>query len=274
MDLFILFFIFAFGASIGSFLNVVLYRFNTGLTLGGRSMCATCARTLEPYELVPVVSFLALGARCRTCKSKISWQYPVIEIANGCIAVVVYLMGERMEFDSGMIYAAWLLGTFAIHTILLGIIAYDIKHTIIPDTFSALFAAIAIGMAIASLPTPSGEGLLQIFLAGFALAFPFAFLWFISKGKWMGFGDAKLAIGIGWYLGFSLGIASILMAFWLGAIVGVLLMVLTRITGKLGLNMKSELPFAPFLIVGLWIAWIGGISVGEILGVFERLFTI
>jgi leader peptidase (prepilin peptidase)/N-methyltransferase len=94
---------------------------------------------------------------------------------------------------------------------------------------------------------------LDIFSGLILFAF-FAFLWLVSSGKWMGFGDAKLALGVGWLLGLSGGIMAIMLAFWIGAIVSLSLMGLQKLNlSHLGLTIKSEIPFAPFIILGLFL---------------------
>ena len=93
------------------------------------------------------------------------------------------------------------------------------------------------------------------FLSGILLALPFAFIWLISKGTWMGLGDAKLALGLGWLLGLSRLLSGAVVAFWSGAIIGFLLIVFTKKYG-----MKSEIPFAPFLVLGVFIAFLFELS--------------
>src|SRR5258708_6429084 len=83
-------FVFIFGTVVGSFLNVLILRFNTGKTLGGRSQCLVCGKTLNGYELVPLFSFIFLGGRCSKCRSKISIQYPLVELASGFIFLFLF----------------------------------------------------------------------------------------------------------------------------------------------------------------------------------------
>jgi leader peptidase (prepilin peptidase)/N-methyltransferase len=89
------------------------------------------------------------------------------------------------------------------------------------------------------------------FLSGFLIAFPFAFFWLISSGRWMGLGDAKLALGIGWFLGFSLALSALVLAFWIGAVIGISLVLFSK-----KYKMKSEIPFAPYLVLGALLAFI------------------
>ena len=139
-----------------------------------------------------------------------------------------------------------------IFSILVVITVYDIKHKIIPDSLSFLFAGLAfIGLFFAGFENLNWTD----WLAGPILATPFAFLWLISKGEWIGFGDAKLALGIGWFMGLVDGISSIVLAFWIGSILGVFLVFLSKLRtlsfmGKT-FTIKSEIPFAPFLVLGM-----------------------
>jgi leader peptidase (prepilin peptidase)/N-methyltransferase len=102
-------------------------------------------------------------------------------------------------------------------------------------------------------------------LSGPVLALPFALLWLVSSGRWMGLGDAKLILGLGWMLGLFFGIASLVLSFWLGSIVGLILMLLFR--SKVG--MRTEIPFAPFLIVSSFIVFLFNIDIFSIASLFH-----
>ena len=134
-----------------------------------------------------------------------------------------------------------------IFSVLIIIAIYDYHHQIIPNLFVWIFNGLAF------------IGLFRIFNwnnlpAGFILFSFFALLWGVSRGRWMGFGDAKLALGIGWILGITKGIAAITLAFWIGAIAGVLLIYLNK--SKYGL--KSSIAFGPFMILGTAVSFFWG----------------
>jgi len=233
------FLIFVLGAVVGSFLNVVILRLNTGQSVvSGRSKCFTCAQKLKWYELLPVASFVFLRGKCSACKAKISWQYPFVETITGIIFVLLFQQSQNF-LDFGF----WIL----IFSVLIIIAIYDYHHQIIPNLFVWIFNGLAF------------IGLFRIFNwnnlpAGFILFSFFALLWGVSRGRWMGFGDAKLALGIGWILGITKGIAAITLAFWIGAIAGVLLIYLNK--SKYGL--KSSIAFGPFMILGTAVSFFWG----------------
>jgi leader peptidase (prepilin peptidase)/N-methyltransferase len=258
MEIFLYFFVFILGAIFGSFLNVVIFRYHSGVTFLGRSMCFSCGKTLAWQDLIPVLSFAWLGGKCRCCRSKISWQYSVIEALTGILFVLFFWKtgGPAMfENTTSILYFINLGFFFAIANFLVVIVGYDIKHKIIPDVFAYGFAALALSKL---LFLPHYNATSWDFFAGPLLAFPFAFLWYVSGGKWMGLGDAKLALGIGWFLGLWSGFVAIIIAFWIGAIFGVTLIGVGKLTRASffaslfhrRITMKSEIPFAPFLILG------------------------
>ncbi len=265
METFIYFLIFIFGAIIGSFLNVVIFRYHSGATFLGRSLCFSCGKTLLWHDLVPVLSFAALRGKCRFCRSKISFEYAVVEILAGALfALMFWKTGGVAVFLSALNgggsmlwYLLDIFSLFAIGSLLLVIGGYDIKHKIVPDAFVYGFAGLAfLRLIFFPLLVPISP---VDFLAGPILALPFAFLWHISDGKWMGFGDAKIALGIGWFLGLSAGFTAIVLAFWIGAVFGLILIAFGKLARssffeslfRQRITLKSEIPFAPFLIVGL-----------------------
>ncbi len=267
---------FMFGTIIGSFLNVVALRYNTGKSVGGRSSCFSCGKTLEWYELVPVISYFILRGRCSKCGSKISPQYPLVECTTGLLFLGIFLKYSPMlltaPFLSYFILPVAISAIVA--SILMVIVVYDIEHTIIPD--GLVYAFIAIGALIRIyMLVASGFSMGEIWntLAGLFFFTFFFLLWFVSKGTWMGFGDAKLVLGIGLYLGLSEGLSALFLAFWIGSAYGLVLIFLralgkgkTRLfgTGK-EITMKSEIPFAPFLVIGLLLVFFFGINVFQIL---------
>ncbi|OGJ04322.1 hypothetical protein A3G06_02130 [Candidatus Nomurabacteria bacterium RIFCSPLOWO2_12_FULL_46_14] len=253
---------FALGLTIGSFLNVVIYRYNTERHFGGRSACLSCFKKLSWYELFPVLSFVWLRGRCRSCQARISAVYPVVEIITGLIFAMLFLKLENVFFADTLVFAIAFAYFATMFSILLVIAVYDLRHKIIPDMMVLLFGILAFaglflfGNADAApifyphLPDPSS------FMAGLVVSAPFALIWLLSRGAWMGLGDAKLAVGLGWLLGIAGIFSAAVLAFWLGAIVGIFLLIFSKKYGA-----KSEIPFAPFLVLASFLVFIFQINV-------------
>ena len=127
--------VFVFGAVVGSFLNVIILRLNTGKSIvSGRSKCFTCAKKLKWHELLPIASFVFLRGKCSACKAKISWQYPAVETITGIIFVLLFQQSQKF-FDFGFL--------ILIFSILIIIAIYDYHHQIIPNLFVWIFNGLA-----------------------------------------------------------------------------------------------------------------------------------
>ena len=265
MYLLIFIFIFLLGTIIGSFLNVVIYRFNTGRTIvSGRSICMSCSNHLRWYELIPLFSFLIQRGKCRRCASRISHQYPLVEFGTGLIFVLI-----AFKFLSALDISYWfyvILVTFFvfIFSLLMVITVYDLRHKIIPDELSYTLAFVSLVTVFINyggvgsfftIPT------LGNLIAGPLLALPFVLIWYFSKGKAMGLGDGKLVLGLGWVLGISSGLCMIILSFWIGAVVSLLIMLLSKHKNKGKMNMKTEVPFAPFLIISTLITFLFNLDI-------------
>ena len=244
---------FVFGLAIGSFLNVVIFRYNTHRSFRGRSGCMACQNKLSWYELIPLFSFIGLRGRCKNCRTKISIQYPVVEVIAGIIFAGLFLKFQDVFFLDTIGFSITYAFYATVFSLLLVIAIYDLKHKIIPDVLSLALGILSfVGLFFFSnyIFYPHWPSLLE-FLSGILIALPFALMWLLSKGTWMGLGDAKLAVSLGWLLGLSLALSGLMLAFWAGAIIGILLMVFSKKHG-----MKSEIPFAPFLVLGTILAFL------------------
>ncbi len=225
---------FVLGTIVGSFLNVVGLRWDSR-NFRGRSICQSCHKTLRWFELVPILSFLVQGGKCKNCGAKISYQYPIIEIITGLVFATVPL---------------WMLPMFCIYIVIL---IYDFHHKIIPDPL--VYSAIVLSLIYALYNLSTYE--LLDFLAGPILFTFFGLIWLLSHGRAMGFGDAKLGLSVGFLLGATQGFSAIILAFWIGALGSLALMFLGKIgfpKSGIRLTMKSEVPFAPAIIIGAWIS--------------------
>lgn len=270
MDILIWFSIFIFGTIIGSFLNVVILRYGTGVSIArGKSACFSCAKNLSWYEMLPIISFIALRGKCRSCRSKISWQYPLVEFSTGLLFLATCaklngfdLLNQPSFFSVFQVISYFYY--FVILSILMVITVYDLRHKIIPDTLVFALAFISLMWLVANI------GLIDLFqspyifnlIAGPILALPFFLMWLLSRGRWIGLGDAKLALGMGWFLGLVSGVSAVILGFWIGAAVSLLLILAQKLNlrGK-SLTIKSEIPFAPFLILGLLAVFFFGFDV-------------
>ena len=232
----------ALGAILGSFINALSYRFNTGRGMGGRSYCDTCGHTLGVADLVPIISYLYLRGKCRHCGARISIQNPIVEIIAAGTSLLIW-----QAYAAPVPYLFWLL----VWMTLLFVVVYDLRHTIIPWSCSGLLAALAIASLFINFDTLSlALPSLYAVLAGPVLALPLFLISLVSAGRWMGWGDSGLELSIGWFLGLSLGASALMLAFWSGALLGIALILV-----KKGLKMNSELPFAPFLVFGMFLAY-------------------
>lgn len=256
MITFVTFVFFTLGLVIGSFLNVVILRLHTRRSFGGRSACMSCQNKLSWLELIPLFSYVGLLGRCKNCKTKISIQYPLVELAVGLIFASLFLKFQDLFFMPGYDFLTSYTYYVLFFSLLLVGATYDLKHKIIPDAVSIILAII--GFVGLFFFDPSGVNLpyfhlptLYQFLAGPIVALPFAMFWLVSGGRWMGLGDAKLAVSLGWILGLPLALSGFTLSFWLGAIVGLALMALSK-----KFRMKTEVPFAPFLALGAFLAFL------------------
>ena len=249
-------FLFSFGAIIGSFLNVIILRYNTGLGFSGRSKCFSCGRALGFFELAPVLSFLFLSGRCAGCKSRISLQYPLVETAAGFLLLALYIAGFS---------GAELFYVFASVCLLVVVFAYDMRHKIIPDGIVFLFILLSffyplIDFNALNVKAPDAWHL----FSGPMVALPFFLFWFFSSGRWMGLGDGKLALGIGWFLGAYFGFSAVVFSVYFGAVFGLCLILANAFKNgnlkKSGMVLKSEVPFAPFLIAGFLVTLFFGLD--------------
>jgi len=272
MDLLFFIAVGSIGLLIGSFLNVVIYRYNTGLSFAkGRSQCFVCGKALSWHELIPVFSFAVQKGRCSSCGTKISFQYPLVEAVTSLLFLAVAYRQISLYpifslYENGLTYSILLaIYYFIIVSVLVVISVYDMRHKIIPDALVFTFIALTtlkllLFTYLFGLPFTLASTL--NLLAPLLLSLPLALLWFVSKGMWIGFGDAKLAWGIGALLGLPLGLSALMFSFWIGAAVSILFIIIQKFTpGSYGITLKSEIPFAPFLILGTLIVWFAHIDV-------------
>ena len=225
----------------------------------GRSHCDNCRKTLNWYDLVPVVSFIILQRKCRSCHKKISWQYPLVETATGLIFLFTYAsmihIIEAEFIGLSLIYFLLVSGSLIV------IFVTDLKYRIIPDQI--LIFMTVISLVYQSIYFPQ---LLTVnLMAGILSMLFFLFLVIVTKGKGMGLGDVKLAFVMGLMLGFPKIITALYLSFLTGAAVS-LILILTRKK-----SMKSTIAFGPFLVYATFISLFFGTTLWVW---FKRMFGI
>lgn len=234
------------GMAVGSFLNVCIYRWPEGLSVvRPRSRCPSCERPIAWYDNVPVLSWLILRGRCRHCGSRISVQYPAIELATGLIWLALVLhFGFGVEAIRGGVFMS----------LLLGIAILDARHRIIPDQFSVLGALAGIGFAA----IPGGISLTTA-LIGAVVAY--IFMWLIKLGgeaafkkPALGVGDIHMMAMVGAFLGLGGAVLTVMLGSFLGLVIGV---PLTMLRGRLKV-LGTYLPLGTFLALGAAIGYVWG----------------
>jgi leader peptidase (prepilin peptidase)/N-methyltransferase len=236
-----------FGLCIGSFLNVCAYRIPLGQSIvHPRSRCTTCGRMLSWFDNLPVLSWVALGGRCRTCKQPVSWQYPAVEIVTALVFVITYLT-----------YGLTLLSLVrvAFGCALIVLFVTDLHHKILPNIIT--LPGIAVGFACSFFLPPGWLSSLIGLVVGGGFLLAIAEAYYRLRGQeGLGMGDVKLLAMIGAFLGWKLVLLTLIFASFTGSLAGGLLIASGR-----G-SMKYALPFGTFLAVGALFAstWGGPIA--------------
>lgn len=238
MELVIQLFIFLAGLCAGSFLNVCIYRLpESGSIAYPPSKCSSCGSRLRAVDLIPVLSYLFLRGRCRYCGSKISAQYPVIELATGVLFLLAYL-------KYGLTLAA--LRTAVLFAVVTAAAVIDWRCRIIPDRLNLT------GFILGAVMLFESREVLTANAIGFVTGGGLLYLVAVVSRGGMGGGDIKLAAVMGLLLGWKYLLLALFIAFGAGAFVGSLL-VLLKIK-----KMKAALPFGPYLALGSVIAALAG----------------
>ena len=262
--------VFLLGLIIGSFLDVIVCRFHTGKSINGRSRCMSCGHTLSWYELFPLASYLILRGRCKNCNGTIPVRLLLMELVTGILFLVVY-------FTTASLLSLGL--ALVVVSLLIVIAVYDIKHMVIPHEF--VFAVLALACVsllvqmnfIVNLPF-----IIAHLTSAVGASLFYASLWVMSKGKWIGLGDAKLAFPLALMLLPLQSFSMVVLSFWIGAGVSVVLLLVQKLlqSGKkhlpflrIPLTMKSEVPFAPFMLLAFLAVFLMQVNV---LSFMENLF--
>ena len=227
------FFVFIFGAAVGSFLNVCIFRLPAHVSIvKPLSQCPHCHHPIRFYDNIPLVSYIVLMGKCRDCSGKISWRYPLVELLTALFSLFLFL-----KFGLTLIFLI-----FFIFTAVLIVIAFiDLDHQIIPDVLTLPGIPVFFLLAIFVVKIPWLEALIGLLVGG-GMLFTIAFIYqVITKREGMGGGDIKLLAMIGGFLGWKSLIFILLFSSFSGAIVGITAMIIKK------QDMKYAVPFGPFL---------------------------
>ncbi len=240
-----------FGLLIGSFLNVCIHRLphDESVLQPARSYCPNCRKVIAWYDNIPVLSFLLLRARCRNCQTPISWRYPLVEAITGALfAWSVYVHGWNL---TGLKYCVF-------SAILVDLVFTDFETYILPDEFTLGGSVVGLVLSAITPPTTNFLGyflpqtwprwIVSLMEAAFAGLVVAGLLWFIGslymwirKREGLGFGDVKMLLVIGVFLGLPNALLTVFFGSVLGSVVGVLYIKLSR------RGWDHELPFGSFL---------------------------
>jgi prepilin signal peptidase PulO-like enzyme (type II secretory pathway) len=228
------------GLLLGSFGNMALYRIKARRGFGGRSFCPYCHHTIAAYDLIPVLSFVLLGGRCRHCRKSISIGYPLIELLSACAFVLPLIL---MRGDT---VGAFLLGIALVSMLLLSV--YDAMHQQIPDLFTIVIVIVA--TVLVALGYTEWKDAL---LGTTAALIWFGALLLVSRGKAVGAGDLFLSGALGALLGFIGSITMLVISYIVGAVTILFLLATKRITHV----HHQRIAFGPFLVIGALLALLG-----------------
>ena len=248
--------LFAFGSMIGSFLNVLIYRtVHNENYVRGRSHCPNCQVMIAWYDNIPLVSFVLLGGKCRHCTKPISKMYPIVEAMTGALFVWWGMIGFAFfQLTSTPLMVLQPLFWLLVGIGLIVVFFADIRYMEIPD--EAVIGLTLLASLYRTLLWKLGIMPMQDYLftlyGALGVAGFFWLLWLGTKRKGIGFGDVKFAFPFGLILGFPNVLVGLLLAFVLGAVVGVSLV----LAGKT--QMGARLPFGPFLVTSAVITLLFG----------------
>lgn len=245
---------FYFGASIGSFLNVVILRLPKDESLGGRSYCPKCRNQLSFLNLFPLFSYIFLKGKCGFCSERISIRYFLIEMITGTLFLLRFFYSEPNDIVSGIL----LLRDWIFISSLVVIFVVDLEHFLILDKILLGFGIPILVMNVildlfsdkffslrASLFFPG-------LIVGIVFAFIFYVLWFVSKGRWIGFGDVKLMILLGIALGWPSAFIAWILSFFIGTAFSLPLLLMKK------KSLSSKLPLGCFLSISSLLALFWG----------------
>jgi len=227
--------VFVLGAVVGSFLNVCIWRIPQGLSIVfPASSCPRCGHSIRFYDNIPLVSYLLLRGRCRSCGERISLRYPIVEGLTALMALLLFWkFGLTLKFAAAFLFVSALI-----------LVAFiDIDHQIIPDVISLPGIPICFLLSVFLMELPFMEALLGLVLGGGSLYLIAVLYELATKREGMGGGDIKLLAMMGAFLGWKSLLFILLVSSLAGAVVGISVM------WAKGGDMKYAVPFGPFLSI-------------------------
>jgi leader peptidase (prepilin peptidase)/N-methyltransferase len=231
------------GLAIGSFLNVCIYRIPLQQSLlSPPSRCPNCDRSLRWFDNIPVVSWILLGGKCRDCRTRISLQYPLVELVTAVLFVaIVWLTPPGPQLAARLLFVCLLIVLFGI----------DLEHQLLPNVIT--LPGIVIGLIFSLVGPPGWKSAVIGALLGAGVLYGIAAAYYmVRREEGLGMGDVKMLAMIGAFLGWQAVLVTLVLSSFAGAVVGVALMVAQR-----G-NMKLALPFGTFLALGAVAAMLVG----------------
>ena len=232
--------VFIFGSAVGSFLNVVAYRVPRHESLiKGRSHCTTCNKQIANYDLIPILSWIFLGGRCRHCKEKISPRYMIIELLTALLYLLGYLvLGISIQFAFAVV----------LFPLLVVLSLNDIDRMEIPYWTSISIAVLGVISVVIDILTPNAMPWYEHLIGAVIISVPFAILTFLGA---MGGGDVHLMAAAGLLLGWKI-VPAAAIGIVLGALGGLIIKIVTK---------NSQIKFGPFLSVGIVIGYLFGTDI-------------
>lgn len=245
--------VFIFGLIIGSFLNCLIWRIYKKEGMWDRSYCPQCRKQIDWFDNIPVISYLLLRGKCRHCHKKISCQYPIVEFLTGIFFLMAFIKNSLglpnfYDFD----FNFWLLNLrdWYIIALMIIIFVYDLRWFLVLDrvTLPACLILFLINLSL-------GLSWQNLLISGIIGGSFFLTQFVISQGRWIGGGDIRLGLLLGFALGWPYGLLAIFLAYIIGSVVGIGLII-----GKKR-GMKSEIPLGTFLAVATLITLFWGESI-------------
>jgi leader peptidase (prepilin peptidase)/N-methyltransferase len=220
--------------------------------LNGRSMCVHCRHVLAWYDLLPVVSWLSLGGKCRYCQKPISWQYPLVELSTAALFVLSYVYFPIFHLPyANLLFALWLVFVVSF----MALIVYDARWMELPDKI--VFPLVGLAVLFVALRAVAADDPASVLFGAFgglmAIGGLFWVLFQVSEGKWIGGGDVKLSFALGLLAGSP--VMALLIVF-VASILGTLSVTPQLIGNKI--QAASKIPFGPFLMAATMIVVLWG----------------